>query len=144
VPNSVTPPPNGSTTSTLTINVGTSVPAGNYSFNVQGTSGALTRTAVITLQVTTGQITVQTPNGGETWPINSNQTISWTSSGVSGKVKVDLSRDGGVTYQSLFANVANNGKKTWKVTGPAAQARIRVCDLSGLNCDTSDANFTIQ
>src|SRR5439155_16875276 len=120
-----------------------SVPAGNYSFNVQGTSGALTHTAVITLQVTTGQITVQTPNGGEPWPINSKKTIRWTSSGVSGNVRIDLSRNG--IWETLFASVANDGALQWKVTGPATtQGRIRVCDLSGSVCDTSDADFTIK
>ena len=118
------------------------MPAGNYLFNVQGTSGGLTRTATLNLSVT-GKITVQTPNGGETWPIGTNQQITWTAS-VSGKLNINISRDGG-PYQSLFSNVANNGRKTWKVTGPATtQARIQVCDSSGLNCDNSDANFTIQ
>ena len=108
-------------------------------------SGALTHTALITLQVTTRQITVTAPNGGETWPINSNQTISWTSSGVSGKVKIDLSRDSGVNWGSLVSSTVNDGSKKWKVTGPATtQGRIRVCDLSGPVCDTSDANFTIK
>src|SRR5437762_1684250 len=142
VPNPVTPPPNGSRTSVLTVGVGANVPAGNYLFNVQGTSGGLTRTATLNLSVT-GKITVQTPNGGETWPIGTNQQITWTAS-VSGKLNINISRDGG-PYQSLFSNVANNGRKTWKVTGPATtQARIQVCDSSGLNCDNSDANFTIQ
>jgi len=124
------------------------VPAGNYFFNVQGTSGALTHTAVINLQATgqvTGQITVQIPNGGETWPINSKKTIRWTSSGVSGNVRIDLSRDGGTNWETPFASVANDGSQQWKVTGPATtQGRIRVCDLSGPVCDTSDANFTIK
>ena len=31
----------------------------------------------------------------------------------------------------------------WKVTGPAAQARVRICDLAGLVCDTSNAPFSI-
>lgn len=143
VPSPVIPPPDSSATSVLTINVGTSVPATTYAFNVQGTSGALTRTAIINLQVT-GRITVQTPNGGEMWSINKNQLITWTSSGVSGKVKIDLSRDGFI-WESLFSSVPNGGKKNWKVTGPATtRARIRVCDLSGSVCDTSDADFTIQ
>src|SRR5207249_5199386 len=143
VPHPVTPPPNGSGTSVLTINVAASVAAGNYSFTAQGTSGALTRTATLNLSVT-GKVTVLTPNGRETWPIGTNQQITWTAS-VSGKLTIYVSRDGGATWQSLFSNVANNGRKTWKVTGPATtQARIRVCDLSGPNCDTSDANFTIQ
>ena len=44
-----------------------------------------------------------------------------------------------------MASTANNGKKNWRVTGPATTlGLIRVCDLSGSVCDTSDANFTIK
>ncbi len=51
-PGSVTPPANGSANSSLTVTVAGSVPAGAYSFLVQGTSGALTRTTPIALNVT--------------------------------------------------------------------------------------------
>ena len=50
-PGSVTPPPNTSVTSTLTVGVGASVPAGNYSFQGQGQSAALTHTFSMTLAV---------------------------------------------------------------------------------------------
>jgi hypothetical protein len=52
VPGSVTPPANGSAASTLTVAVSTTA-AGTYAFNVQGVSGALTRTAGMSLTVTT-------------------------------------------------------------------------------------------
>jgi hypothetical protein len=51
--NPVTPPPDGTASSGLTINVDAAVPAGNYTFAVTGTSGATTRTATINLQVAT-------------------------------------------------------------------------------------------
>ncbi len=50
-PGSVTPPGNGSANSTLTVSVSTTAP-GTYAFNVQGTSGALTRTSAMSLTVT--------------------------------------------------------------------------------------------
>ena len=52
VPPSVTPPANGSTTSALTVTVGGSTPTGSTGFQVVGTSGALTRNAAMTLNVT--------------------------------------------------------------------------------------------
>lgn len=93
-----------------------------------------------------GSVTVLTPNGGETWPVGSKQTVQWSSSGINGKVKVELSRDGGTTWTVLDDSATNTGKLTWRVKGPATtQARVRV---SGVNdsgaVDTSNANFTIQ
>jgi hypothetical protein len=51
-PNPVTPPSGGSTTSTLTVSVASSVAAGPYSFQVQGTSGSLNHSTPLALTVT--------------------------------------------------------------------------------------------
>jgi hypothetical protein len=91
-------------------------------------------------------ITVTVPNGGENWPINSSQTITWTSSGVSGNVKIELSRDGGATFQTLLADTPNDGSQNWTVTGPTTmQARVKISSVSNPTVnDQSDANFTIS
>jgi hypothetical protein len=52
VPNPVTPPSNGNTSSALTVNVGGATATGTYNFQVQGTSGATIHGANITLTVT--------------------------------------------------------------------------------------------
>jgi hypothetical protein len=92
-------------------------------------------------------ITLLIPHGGETWFIGSTQTIQWTSCGVSGNVRIQLSRKGGApgTWKTLFRNTANDGSQSWKVTKPATtQARVRVCSVSNPSiCDTCYANFTI-
>ena len=51
-PASVTPPANGSTTSTLTLSVGASTTPGSYSVSAQGTSGSTTNSSAISLTVT--------------------------------------------------------------------------------------------
>jgi hypothetical protein len=56
-----------------------------------------------------GGVTVVAPNGGGVWPINSTQTIQWSSNGFPGNVKIELSRDGGTTWEVLFASTANDG-----------------------------------
>jgi parallel beta-helix repeat protein len=48
----VTPPPDGSATSTLTISVATTAPPGSYTLTVTGTSGALTHSTYIFLEIT--------------------------------------------------------------------------------------------
>lgn len=90
-------------------------------------------------------ITVVSPNGGEAWPINSSQTIRWTSSGVSGNVKIELSRNGGQQWQALFSSTANDGNQPWTVTSPAAnQCLVRVTSVNSPQIsDTSDGFFTI-
>src|SRR5262249_14485275 len=51
-PASVTPPANGSATSTLTVSVASSTAAGNYSFQATGASGSLSHSASVSLTVT--------------------------------------------------------------------------------------------
>jgi hypothetical protein len=89
-------------------------------------------------------ITVTSPNGGKSWKIGSTQTITWDSTSVL-LVKIQLSRNGGATWTTIAASIANHGEKTWKVIGPAtAHARIRVVSLSNSASDTSNADFTIK
>ncbi len=91
-------------------------------------------------------ITVITPNGGENWPVGSTQTIQWNSSNLTGNVKIELSRNGGTTYETLVANTSNDGSQTWTVSGSVTtQARIRISSVATPSVnDTSNANFTIS
>ncbi len=91
------------------------------------------------------RLIVTKANGGEIWPVDSTQAITWSKAGVPGNVKIDLSRDGGSTFETILENTPNDGTQTWKVTGPAAaRARIRVSavDADWIN-DLSDADFNI-
>ncbi|MGD1117908.1 MAG: leucine-rich repeat domain-containing protein [Dehalococcoidales bacterium] len=88
-------------------------------------------------------ITVTSPNGGENWKIGSTQTITWDSTGVS-QVRIDISRDGGVTWSTIIPTAQSNGHLSWKVTGLASShARIRIVALGGSVFDISDADFNI-
>jgi V8-like Glu-specific endopeptidase len=91
-------------------------------------------------------ITVTSPNGGENWQIGTTHTITWTSSNVTGNVKIQIARDGEATFTDLFANTANDGSETWTVTGPATtQALIKITSLSAPTVtDQSNAVFTIS
>ena len=51
-PQQVTPPPDGSTTSTLTVSVGTATTPGSYTLTVTGNSGAIAYSTYITLEIT--------------------------------------------------------------------------------------------
>jgi hypothetical protein len=93
-----------------------------------------------------GGIIVTFPNGGEMWPIGSTQNLSWTSSGLTGNVKIEVSRNGGTSWSVIVATTPNDGTYSWLVTGPATtQARIRVTSLTDPTvADVGNANATIQ
>ena len=90
-------------------------------------------------------ITVTFPNGGEIWAAGTNQPITWTSSGVTGPVRIHLSRNGGSTWTTIIATTSNDGSQAWSVTGPATtQARIKVVSIANSDVfDISDADFII-
>ncbi len=117
---------------------------GNVSFTSNG--GNVSRAVTGTGTAPTGQITVTSPNGGQTWRIAKNQDIKWSSKGVTGNVKVELSRDGGLTWQIIVSSTPNDRTYKWTVTGPAtAQALIRVSSVTNpFISDRSNANFTIR
>jgi hypothetical protein len=101
--------------------------------------------AKIVVAIPSQSITVTCPNGGEDWRVGSEQTITWTSSGVTGNVHIGISRDGGASWSDFIQNTANDGSEFWPVTGPATtQARIRVTSASdGDIWGMSDNNFII-
>ena len=92
-----------------------------------------------------GSITVTSPNGGEIWPMGSSETIRWTSTQICGKVKIELSRDGGSSWSTLISSTPNDGAHPWKVAAPATtQARIRVSSVKDPRVsDISDGDFRI-
>jgi hypothetical protein len=89
-------------------------------------------------------ITVTSPNGGETWTGGASETVTWTSTGGVGNVKIEISTNGGSTWSTLVASTTNDG--TEGVVAPDAssnQCLIRVSEVAGSATDTSDDVFTI-
>ena len=105
-----------------------------------------TCTATFTLHAPPPAITLTVPNGGEIWPIGATRTIRWNSSGVSGNVRIQLSRNGGASWTTLFSSTANDGVQNWTVTGPATtQTRLRVNSVNVPSvADASNGNFTLR
>ncbi|MHB9030823.1 MAG: Ser-Thr-rich GPI-anchored membrane family protein, partial [Candidatus Latescibacterota bacterium] len=103
--------------------------------------------AVFTVAPATGQITVTAPNGGEKWNSGSSEKITWTSTGVS-YVNVEYSRDGGVTWILVQANVnSGSGTGSYPITAPSIvslRCLVRVTDAKNAAvADVSDAVFSI-
>ncbi len=90
-------------------------------------------------------ITLLSPNGENVWPIGSIQNISWTSVNLSGNVNIEISRDGGNTFQILFVNQPNIGSIDWTVNGTESNnSLIKIISINDTTIfDVSDEVFTI-
>ncbi|MCC2672939.1 MAG: repeat-containing protein, partial [Armatimonadetes bacterium] len=93
-----------------------------------------------------GTIAVLAPNGGEVWTIGNAQSITWSSTNVTGSVKLEYSTNGGANWTIIAASTANDGTESWMVPNAATiQGRVRVTSASETTVkDASDANFAIQ
>jgi hypothetical protein len=114
-----------------------------YTLTAANATGTVSSSTTVDIKsITPIQITVISPNGGESWQDGDTRTITWTSSGISGNVSIELSKDGGATWTTIMPATANDGNEPWLVPSVmTTQARIRI---SGNNVsDVSDANFTI-
>jgi hypothetical protein len=91
-------------------------------------------------------LTVHAPNGGETWGVATSRAVEWSSSNLSGSVTIELSRNGGGSYETLFGSTENDGMEEWVVTGsPTANALVRVSSVANPSVqDVSDSPFTIS
>ena len=96
-------------------------------------------------------ITVTAPNGGERWLLGDPVSITWSSAGLSGDVRITLLRSGGAVVGTIAAAVpAGSGNFTWEAGALATGAAIagenylvRVRTASGETTDESNAAFAL-
>ncbi len=91
-------------------------------------------------------VTVNNPNGGETYYIGQSYNLLWQTSAISGNVNIHLNRNYPAgAWEDVVLNTLNDGVYTWQAGGAATTtARIRVTSVTQPQFgDTSDANFTI-
>ncbi|HEY6190997.1 MAG TPA: T9SS type A sorting domain-containing protein [Bacteroidota bacterium] len=94
---------------------------------------------------TGASLALTSPNGGESWAVNSLHAITWSSSFI-GSVRLDYSTNGGGSWLPVADSLAaSGGTYSWLVPFPPTQlARLRITSLGGpLLKDTSDAAFAI-
>lgn len=92
-------------------------------------------------------ITVTSPIAGTIWIIETEATITWSSTNVSGNVNLKLSTDGGSNFLiTLASNTTNDGTESIIVSNnPSTTCRIRVEAVNNPNniYGLNDGNFTI-
>ena len=118
-----------------------------------GATAADASNAAFSVLTGTASISVTFPNANKlNVGIGSLQQVKWSHNlGTEAFVRIELSRDGGVTYPEVVSPAVKNtaattGTFSWRVNGPAtvgAQARLRISWTNGPTNDASDVNFTI-
>jgi len=95
-------------------------------------------------------VTVNAPDGGETWRIGEQHDITWTATDDVGVTGVDLyySVDGGATWPNLIAaGETNDGAYPWTIPNNiSTQCRVKAVAHDGdghVAEDISDADFSI-
>lgn len=94
-------------------------------------------------------ISLQQPNGGEKWKVNSSQTISWIGNGIT-STKIEYSTNSGISWNLINSNASTNltgssNNYTWVVPNtPTKTALIRVSDSADSTLkDVSNSVFEI-
>jgi hypothetical protein len=87
------------------------------------------------------------PVGGEQLQFGKTSPITWTSNSIVGNVKIEVSSNAGVNWQTIVASVpAANGTFNWTVSGfvPSNQMRIKITSVSTPTLTTESADFTVS
>ncbi len=136
-PASVTPPANGSASSTLTVSASSSATTGTYAVAVNGTSGSITRSANLSLAVTGagGSVTVtftsEGANDGRTWESTETSNVGGGSS-ASGTSAI---RVGDLTTDRSYRGIVSFGTSSLPDTATVTAATLRLVrgTISGTN-----------
>jgi len=88
-------------------------------------------------------VTVTSPNGGEVWAAGSSHDVTWTQTGLTGSVTIDLYK-GGVMQKTLGTAGASGGIFSWAIgAGETAGTDYRIRVWQGSVWDESDADFAL-
>ena len=90
-------------------------------------------------------ITVTNPNGGEEWVLGSTYDITWTSTNVTGNIKIMLYAGGNI-YQTISSSESNDGSYSWSTVADAgSNYKVRIASVADATVyDESDGNFTLS
>ena len=96
----------------------------------------------------TPTVTVTSPNGGQSWPAGSIQSISWSSAALNTGATIKLQYTNGTTTNTIVTGLARTTTSyLWTVpNNQAANWKVIVCSDVGGSCEASDqsnANFSI-
>lgn len=89
-------------------------------------------------------ITLLSFEHGGNYYIDSLVSIRWTSLGTSKRVNIEISRDGGNSWNYLFMRELDNGHIDWKINEPPSlNCLLRISDRDGYPSDITENEFAI-
>ncbi|SVD24739.1 uncharacterized protein METZ01_LOCUS377593, partial [marine metagenome] len=92
------------------------------------------------------EITLTSPNGGESWDLGTTHNITWTTSHPSENVSIVLYKSGSV-LQTISASTSGAGSYSWAIPSSYSAStdyKVRVSLVSDSETyDESDANFSL-
>jgi len=92
------------------------------------------------------QLTIISPNGGESWDAGTSHQIKWSGTGVT-NVKIEYSTDNGLNWLTLIASTPSTGAYSWDPVPNVAstQCLVKVSDVTpGGPSTVSNATFSIN
>ncbi len=89
-------------------------------------------------------IAISAPSGQTTVAVGDMLPITWQTTGDVQNVNIELSRNNGATWETLFANTPNDGEIDWRTTRPRSDGcLIRISDLGGVAQSVRSGTFAI-
>jgi Leucine-rich repeat (LRR) protein len=90
-------------------------------------------------------ITVNAPNGGQRWFINSDYSVTWATTGSISNVMIEYSINNGSSWSTVVSSTTNSGSYNWTIPNtPSNNCLVRISDTSGPAVDVSNGVFTID
>lgn len=122
-----------------------------YDLTVDVVYNSILRSATFTIPENFGYyeptVTVNYPTGtGVTWYKGFPQTIQWSFTDYNGSIDIDLSRNGGTSWENIVYTTADDGSYTYQVAGSVStNCLIRVIDgVGNWMSDVSNNAFSLQ
>lgn len=102
--------------------------------------------AIFTISDPVPTITIQSPVGGESWQIGTVKTITWSSYGGVGDVKIEYSTNNKSKWTTITAATSNDGSYSWTVPDiSSTTCFIRISEASdGSPTTTNTTAFAIS
>jgi hypothetical protein len=89
-------------------------------------------------------IIVTSPNGGETWTVDSTYNITWSSVDIGSSVSIECSINNGSDWMSIEDTIPDTETYPWIIPfAPSDSCLVKIASLDGSISDTSDSVFTI-